>query len=109
MSIQNYDYCDNKERNNIINSKTNKEITEDEINKQINKIYLIIPKFLNKIAEYIKGKNKKFEEKKSITFAEKLRNINQNICDFILDTNTSFEIEDKVDDSSSLDDYTLKQ
>ena len=107
--MPNNDYCDNEERNNIINSKTNKEIAEDEIKKQINKNYIIIPKFLNKIAEYYKGKNKIFEEKKYLTFAEKLRNINQNIYDFILDMNTSFEIEDKIDNSSSLEDFSMKQ
>ena len=105
--MSNFDYCDKKENNNITNNKSKIEKAGDEINKQINKSYIFIPKFLNKIAEYIKVKNKINEEKKCI-FAEKLRNINQIIYDFIFDMNTSFEIEEKSDNSSSLDDLTLK-
>ena len=105
--MSNSDNYNKKKNNNIISSKKTNRKVEDEINKQINQIYKMIPKLLNKIAEYIKAKNQIYEEAKFITFAEKLRNINQNIYDLNLDMNTSFEIGENKDIFSSSLSYDL--
>ena len=105
----NSDKYDKKESKNLINIEEENEKVKDEINKQINRIYINLPKLLNKITEYIKGKNKIFEEGKFLTFAEKLRNINQKISEFVLDMKTSFQIGEKIDNSSILDYYNQKE
>ena len=88
---------------NAIDIEEENEHIKDEINKQINGIIINLPKLLNKITEYIKGKNKILEEEKFLIFAEKLRNINQKISEFLLDKKTSFQIGETIDNLSNLD------
>ena len=107
MSIP--DIHDKKENNNIINNEEENGQVKNEINKQLYRIYTNLPKLFNKIAEYINGKNQISEEVKFLTFAEKLRNINQKISEFLLDMKTSFQIGEKRGNSSILDDYAEKQ
>ena len=105
--MSNSDTYDKKENINIINSEEENRQVKDEINKQINGIYKNLPKLFSKLAEYIKGKNEISEESKFVIFAEKLRNINLKISE--LDIKSSFEIGEKKDNSSFLDNYTQKQ
>ena len=97
-----------KESINIINTEEENIHVNQEINKQINRMYIYIPKILSKIIEYIKERNEISEESKFVTFAEELRNINQKIYDFFSDKKTSFQIGEKKNKSSFLDDFEHK-
>ena len=107
MSMSNPDAYDKKENINIINCEEENKQVKDEINKQMNGIYLNLPKLFSKLTEYIKGKNEISEESKFVIFAEKLRNINLKISE--LEMKSSFEIGEKKDNSSFLDNYVQKQ
>ena len=106
--MSNSDTHDKNEIIDIINIKEeeNRQV-KDEINKQINGIYINLIKLFSELTEYIKRKDEIFEESKLVIFSEKLRNINLKISE--LDIKSSFEIGEKKDNSSFIDNYVQKQ